>query len=172
MASIAWKMSESRVEGPDWAGKTGYDMTLTFPGLTPDQGAEQLQHALALTFQLKAHKEAREVDAYVLRRIAGTEPKLTRASGAGQSRWGTQGNVKLIGAPVKNLTMIVERALQLPAFDETDIAGSFDMELTWDAAKPDSLVEAIRTQLGLELVKARRPLDYLVIDSAVRPPTW
>jgi len=172
MASIAWRISENRVEGPEWAGKTGYDMALTAPGITPEQGAEQLQNALALTFQLKAHKETREVDVYVLRRIAGTPPKLTRASGVGQSRWGTPGDVKLIGTPVSGLTRIVERALQLPAFDETGITGNFDMELTWDPAKPETLMGAVRSQLGLELVKTRRPLDYLVVDSAVRPPTW
>jgi uncharacterized protein (TIGR03435 family) len=172
MASIAWRVSESRVEGPEWSGKTGYDMALTFPGVTPEQGAEQLQHALALTFQMKAHKEAREVDAYVLRRIAGTEPKLTRASTAGRSRWGNPGNVKLVGTPVGALTTLIDRTLKLPAFDETGIAGNFDMELTWDPAKPETLIDAIRSQLGLELVKTRRPLDYLVIDSAVRPATW
>ena len=147
-------------------------MTLTFPGLTPERQAEQLQNALALTFQLKAHKTNREMDVYVLKRIASVDPKLTPGTSTGESRWGDTGDMKLVSQTVRALASVVERTLKLPAYDETGLGGRFDMELKWDATEPESLVEAVRSQLGLDLVKTRRPLEYLVVDSAVPPPTW
>ena len=52
------------------------------------------------------------------------------------------------------------------------LTGRFDFELQWDVTNPQSLMEAVRTQLGLELTLSRRPLDYLVVESAVQPQAW
>jgi len=71
--------------------------------------------------------------------------------------------------PIKHIFKVV---LGKPVFDETALKGRFDYELRWDVANPQSFLAAVREQLGLELVEARRPLEYLVVDSAVQPRTW
>ena len=60
-----------------------------------------------------------------------------------------------------------------PVLDETGLTGWFEMKLEWsdDPAqfeKP-SIHTALRQQLGLKLESAKRPMDFLVIDSVERP---
>jgi uncharacterized protein (TIGR03435 family) len=61
--------------------------------------------------------------------------------------------------------------------DESNIAGVFDVELSWrpatvgaDANDPrPALFTAIEEQLGLKLNATRRPVDVLIVESIQRP---
>ena len=74
--------------------------------------------------------------------------------------------------PLASIAGVAGQALGKTVVDETGLTGRFDFELKWDATNPQSLMEAVRTQLGLELTLSRRPLDYLVVESAVQPQAW
>lgn len=172
MASLAYGIPEQRIEAPDWCSKDLFDMAVTYPGLTPAGQAMHLRNALDLTFQLKARTESRAMEVYEVRRLQGVQPKLAPSTVTSPSRWGEDGALKYTAVTLASVSGLAERVFKLPAFDETGITGRFDFEIKWDASKPESLLQTFRNQLGLDLVKVRRPLEYLVIDTPVRPSAW
>jgi uncharacterized protein (TIGR03435 family) len=171
----AYGVAEQRIDAPAWAtpaGQPHYDVALAAPDLTATRRLELLRRGLEETFQLKVHKESRETDVYVLSRRPGMEPKLRPATSGASSSWGKTGDITAVSRTVPNIQSLAEQALGKTVVNETGLTGRFDFELKWDTAKPQSLIEAVRNQLGLELSSSRRPLEYLVVDSAVEPQAW
>jgi thiol-disulfide isomerase/thioredoxin len=71
----AYDIPTNRIEAPAWAfqREPAYDAAVAAPGLTTEKRMALLQHALALTFELKLHKDPRETEGYVLRRAANVK---------------------------------------------------------------------------------------------------
>lgn len=84
------------------------------------------------------------------------------------------------------LAKLLTSELARPVLDQTKLKSRFDINLRWtpdaqatpgpdgpdsDAAGRDlpGLFTALREQLGIEVKAARRPVEFLVIDSAERP---
>ena len=174
LLSTAFDVPEERISAPRWAGGMRYDFSVADPNLTPGRESELLLQAMESTFQLKAHKEQRETDVYVLRRIPGVAP-LVRPTATETARgyWaGKPGDRKAVSEPMTVLTDVASRILLKPVIDETNLKGKFDFELKWEPGNSDSLIHAVASQLGLEIIQAQRPLDYLIVDSAVQPKAW
>ncbi len=70
----------------------------------------------------------------------------------------------------------------LPVLDRTGLSGTFDIHLEFSIDPPatdsgtgasdppgSSLVESLRKQLGLKLVRGRGPREFLVIDHVEKP---
>ncbi len=167
----AYDVPEARIQTPAWVDQARYDVAIAAPDLTGPRRQELLKRALTDTFQLQLHTESRETDVYVLQRFPAAEPTLRPSSGAA-TRWGDAGHITVTSGSLAGLARIVEQATGLTTIDETRLTGRFDYALKWDAANTQSLIAAIRNQLGLQLTPARRPLEYLVLDSAVQPRPW
>ncbi len=58
----------------------------------------------------------------------------------------------------------MEPILGRPVLDETDLGGRYDWELQYDPDAPESVIQAVRDQLGLQLTPARRPVDFIVVE--------
>lgn len=172
LLSEAYGIPESRLEGLAGITAERYDVALAAPDLTETRRLALLRRTLEDTFQLKAHKESRETDVYVLQRSPGMESKLRPATSGASSRWGKTGDITAVSMPLASVTGTAGQVLGKTVVDETGLAGRFDFELKWDTTTPQSLIEAVRAQLGLELTPSRRPLEYLVVDSAVQPKAW
>jgi len=172
LLSEAYAIPESRLEGPAWVSSDRYDVALAAPDLNETRRLALLRRTLEDTFQLKVHEEARESAVYVLHISTGTESKLRPAASGASSRWGKIGDITAVSMPLASISGVVGQVLGKTVVDETGLVGRFDFELKWDATNPQSLIEAVHTQLGLELTPSRRPLGYLIVDSAVQPQAW
>jgi uncharacterized protein (TIGR03435 family) len=72
---------------------------------------------------------------------------------------------------LSTLTGFLESCFQLPVVDQTGLTRQFDIDLNWPEQdwrhhNLEGLKEALRDQLGLELVSGREPIEMLVIDRA------
>src|ERR1051326_6815271 len=64
---LAYKLKPSQVTGPDWIISQRFDIAAKLPdGASQDQFRDMLQTLLTDRFQMKAHRETKELPVYVL----------------------------------------------------------------------------------------------------------
>ena len=161
------------IEAPEWCSQTKYDFTVMTPQNGESEQMPLVQQALVTAFRLKLRREMRETDVYLLQKIPGREPRLQAATTQGSSQhWDRNGELEVTGKGLVSLVQVAQSVSGLRVFDETALNGRYDFDLKWNGKDPASFLAAVRDQLGLELVPARKPLEYLVIVSADEPKTW
>ena len=161
----AYRVRESRIVYPGKLPEGTYDYIVS----VPDHQVEALQAAIKQKFGLVAKKEIREVDVLLLR-VARTDPPGFRPT-----KWAQLANLnntepgkfEIRNETFDNVTFSMEAFLRMPLINETGMSGRFDAELTWDASgedgNPEGLKQAIRDQLGFDLVPDRRTIEVLTV---------
>jgi uncharacterized protein (TIGR03435 family) len=170
----------------------------------PETTALRIQSLLEDRFALKLHREMREQSVYALVvDKGGLKMQAADPSVPGQGpppaapRLGPGGTLPATFMPVPGgimagpgvllasavtMTQIantLNRAVDRPIVDRTDVKGYFNMRLqftpdpgapaaTADAAGP-SIFTAIQEQLGLRLEPSKNPMEVLVIDNVQKP---
>ena len=173
------------VGGPDWFGSKRFDIR----GL-PDvdgipntaQYREMMIKLLADRFQLKFHREKREMSCYAIT-VAKGGPKMeastsnglpdqTGRNSRGQASWRITNNSMEDFA--KFLQMGV---LDRPVVDQTGLKGKYNFQLTWtkdlapatDENAAPGFFTAIQEQAGLKIEPSKADVDVLAIDHVVQP---
>jgi uncharacterized protein (TIGR03435 family) len=225
---LAYRLKLYQISGPDWIGTDRFDVAATLPeGTLPAQIPNMMGTLLEERFQLKLHREKKEFPIYALEIAKGglkmaeaprlpelenADPRAPQEFTGGGSNQGVSINLGP-GSSVsfsnnkfeaKRLTMpslagTLERFLDRPILDMTDLKGSYDFSIDVTAddyramlirsavvagvvlppdvlrfldgvSSPESLFDGL-AKLGLKLEPRRAPLDVLVIDGALRTPT-
>jgi len=221
---IAYRVKLYQISGPDWIGSDRFDISATMAPGTAAQFTDMMQHLLEDRFQVKVHREKKDFPVYVLEVAKGglrmqesapdpnaEDPRAPVTVTGGGSAQGvsvnlgrgssyTFGNNKF---EAKRLTMSalagnLERFVDRPIVDMTDLKGSYDFALDitdedyrvmliragvnagvslppqalrlLDGASTPSLFDAMQ-KVGLKLDARKAPLDVVVIDSARKTPT-
>lgn len=127
------------------------------------------QQILAAALGLKAHWEIRQMNVLVLEGPAGKlGPGLTPAKKPGAWGSGGPGSVTGKGVRADDIANVIAGDTNI-VVNETSLHGVYDVTLYWNPKKPDSIVSAVRKQLGLELVPGKRRIRVLVIDHISLP---
>ncbi len=163
------------------------------PRPTLEQQMAMLRQLLADRFQVRFHREPKEMRIYALT-VAKGGPKLKPTTlDPDADPAGPPPLIFVVSLPVLKLAAryagmddfatLLQRALEQPVIDQTDLKGryDFDMEFTpdetlyggafkgaEDASKP-GLQAALQDQLGLKLKATKGLVSALVIDHAERP---
>jgi len=148
------------------------------PPYPPEIMAVRLRSLLEDRFQLKAHREKREIRMYTLA-PGKNGSKLTPVDPPGGMKAGP-GVIQASAVTMEQFVTYLNRIMDLPVLDQTGLAEHYTFKLTFapDSTRPlstpapsddPSIFDAIRDQLGLELKSAKRPVEVLVIDSASKP---
>jgi uncharacterized protein (TIGR03435 family) len=162
--------------------------------LDPHQRMRMLQPVLAERFQLKVHRETRDLPVYELV-LAKGGPKFHEAkpgdtypngikgpgghSGPGLV-WIQDGQLTCQGVGVAELTRLLSQRLGHNVLDKTGLTGKYDFAMQWpreegpgamfdggeNAAESSgpSIFTVIQEQLGLKLESHKAPVEVLVID--------
>ena len=192
--------------GPGWVGdpKYQYDIDARVPASSESSksnppypaspmNAEQRQMLLTLLadrFQLKFHRETRQLPVYLLKK-GSDKPGLEAPKDQNAFPWvgsATDGGMMLntgIRGSNASMALVAERLewyFERPVIDETGIQGSFDFrfEITPDGppitssrlARSPEVLSSIVTSLhgiGLELKTSKGPVEVVVIDHAEKP---
>src|SRR5262245_48942880 len=226
--ATAYRLKLYQISGPDWIGTDRFDVAATLPaGSLPSQISTMMQALLEERFQLKFHREKKDFPIYALEiakgglkmteappspELANADPRAPQAFTGAGSNQGVSVNLGQGSSftfsnnkfEAKRLTMAslagtLERFLDRPIVDITDLKGNYDfsidvtaederaMFIRWavvaavvlppdvlrvldGASSPESLCDG-RAELGLRLEARKAPLDTLVIDAALRTPT-
>jgi len=174
---------------PDWVNDDPYDIAAKAEGdsaLTVDQVRQLLQALLADRFQLKLHRETKELSIYSL--VVGKNgQKLKEATGDQFSmniiRRPGQTLITVSKGTMAQLSATLSSQVGRPVLDMTGLKGGYDFKLTFapeslqadanaaasDSNNAPSIFTAVQEQLGLRLDSTKGPVEVLVIDHVERP---
>ena len=164
IVAFAYLVPEYLIEGPPWM-RTQCIKANMVPeeSQSPEEFRRVLQRQLADLVQLVAHRERKEMAVYVLRLPDdGTPFKLQRHEGVNIRGETNHTSIKLPGFPLSFLAEALSLTMSQPVIDETGLPESFDIALTWNDRT--DLPKSTKDQLGLELSRAKRPIEVLIID--------
>ena len=165
--------------GPEWGKLPSgdrYEIQAKAPGPTPPTPAEvrrMIQSLLAERFQLKLHRETRDLSVYELN-VDKTGSKLRLVSASDPPRVPRSVIVRSeMLAIVTLLNLLADR----PVIDKTGLSGTYEYDTSWvgtararsDGEPAPSLITLVRENLGLQLVPRKEPIEMLIIDRAEKP---
>jgi uncharacterized protein (TIGR03435 family) len=144
-----------------------------------------LRSLLADRFQLKFHRETREMSGFALV-IAKNGSKLQEADASERPGLSVFPQVRGQSVPIASLIYALTAHLSRPISDQTGLSGKYDFALSWApdenevgptgapiivTANPTgpSITTALQEQLGLELRAETIKAEVVVIDSVQRP---
>ena len=190
MLTVAYALHRSQIVGlPRWAqDKWDIEGTTDVPG-EPDvrQQQEMLQKLLAERFNLKFHREQRELPVYLMQMAAGG-PKLKAASRPNEETGQTangHGNVatfEYTSTDMSDFILGEDLFLDRPLLDRTGLTGKYDFTLRYTFKESaggaateggdavPGLFTAVQEQLGLKFVATKAAVEVLVIDH-IDPPS-
>jgi uncharacterized protein (TIGR03435 family) len=164
-----WQLSG----GPRWMNSEYFDIEAKpeHP-VSREQIFQMLRNLLSDRFQLKLHKETREVPVYIL--TAAGKAYGLRENRSGDSvrvEKGENGQVVFHSFTMAQLAHYLSLRMRSEVTDKTMLAGNYDFELllTPEMPSPSDMTDAIQDQLGLRLQLQKASSDALIIDSAVQP---
>lgn len=163
------------VGGPPWADTDVFYVAATTgsdgaPKL--DQVRQMLRALLAERFQLKLHRDKKELAVYDLI-VTKKTPKL-KPSRPGE-RYdltydpSTPGMLRssITKITVADFIHLVSIWADRPVVDKTNLDGEFDYSLEWSITSGDlkqAIMAAVQEQLGLKYVATKEPIDALIFD--------
>lgn len=177
---------EQVVDGPAWLGTERFDIDgqADLPGVANlHQVQEMLQKLLEDRFDLKLHRDKRNLSIYAIKVTKGG-PKLAHSaenayglptqSGHGQ---GSQQQRKFTNNSMSDFALGMQAYLDRPVVDETGLSGRYDFTLKWtpdtsvtsEANAAPGIFTAVQEQLGLKLEATKGLVDVLVIEHIEKP---
>jgi uncharacterized protein (TIGR03435 family) len=195
MISAAYGVQAKQVIGtPDWVWTEKYDIDAQSdtPGMpSRTQLMNEVQKLMADRFQLKFHRETRELSALILT-VGKTGPKLKASEGGPKGLPGLffqgVGILNVTNATIPDFTGLMQSAvLDRPVVDHTGLTGKYDFRLKWTpddaqlaqmgmkappteaADAPPNLFTALQEQLGLKLESGKAQVEVLVVDKVEHP---
>jgi uncharacterized protein (TIGR03435 family) len=174
--------------GPPWIDADHYDIVGKAAGKANiGEMVKMMIPMMADRFQLKIHRETKELPAYALG-IAKGGPKMKPATETGKSFGiypGAMTEIKSFRLDMRFFADILSGQLDRPVINETGLTGEFQFTLRYvtDDTRPvqpgdtetpadpngASIYAAVQEQLGLRLEPRKSPMEVIVIDHAEKP---
>lgn len=179
----AYDLKDYQISGPEWIKiDERYDIVAKAAKPVPESQVRlMLQRLLTDRFQLKMHRESKELAVYVLGPGKGA-PKVQEivAVGAAATIAGSPAGTTFHNQPISRLTFMLTRRMDRPVLDATGLTGLYDFTVDLSgvgfngrpAQDPDapSVFTTVQRDLNLKLEARKEAIDTLVVDSANKVP--
>jgi uncharacterized protein (TIGR03435 family) len=137
----------------------------------PQNSLQALQREVKRKFGVSASHETRQTDVLRLAVKNAQAPGLMPSLSEGGSARSGAGQFSCVNQPLSCLTSMLENYFHIPVVDNTGLQGRFNIDLAWDQRdfehqNPDALKQALLDELGLELSRAKEPVEMLVVQQA------
>jgi uncharacterized protein (TIGR03435 family) len=172
----AYLVKGFQIDGPSWIRNERYDIIAKAPDNTPrGQITLMLQALLSERFNLKLHRESREMSVYFLVTGRG-QPKFQKSEGElGYDM--VEGRRVLKNHTMVQLADFIVPGAGRPVFDRTGIVGTYTIPFEMsqeelgrsDGSAPS--IFAIIESLGPKLESHKAPIEVIVVDSGNKIPT-
>jgi uncharacterized protein (TIGR03435 family) len=179
----AFDLKDYQITGPEWIkSDERYDIIAKAPTpATDDQMKPMLQTLLVERFQMKIHKETKDLPVYALVPGKGA-PKVKEVSADGQPsiQGNGTGGATFHQFGLGRLTFLLSRRMDRPVLDLTGLKGVYDYTIDLSglgrpgdngATEGPSIFSAVQQDLGLKLEARKEPVEMLIIDHVEKVPT-
>ena len=181
----AYGVRDYQVTGvPSWADSVRFNLMAKSPGdgvPTTEEVRAMFQALLADRFQLRFHRESKEVPVFELSIVK--KSSAFKPAGADETfNWSlTQDkdrntHSKATKEPIADFVELVGASTDRPVVNKTGITGYIDYEIIFSQEGTDDragidirILDAVKKQLGMKLKPAKDKINFLVIDSIKRP---
>jgi uncharacterized protein (TIGR03435 family) len=184
----AYSLKPYQLVRPSWMDATRLRIEAKVPpGATREQLNLMLRSLLAERFQMKVHREEKEM-AILQLTVARNGPKLRPASAEkraddqilggmneanGRVRWTHK------QATTEMLALMLGLSLRVAVVDTTGLTGKYDVDLSWmpdrvgatQSEPGPTIYAALQEQLGLKLEQTKGVVEVVVVDAADRTPS-
>ena len=185
--AAAYGVKSYQITGmPSWTDSLIFAITATTAGdtaPTQEQIRPMLQSLLADRFQLKLHRDTKELPVYHMTLVPGKKnSKLTPAAADETFTWnltpepGGAFRSKATKESIGDFVQLVAVSTDRPVIDKTGLTGDIDYDIVvsqQDARTPDdvnrAIIDAVKDQLGVKLESAKDSIDLLVVDRVQKP---
>jgi uncharacterized protein (TIGR03435 family) len=193
----AFQLKDYEIAGPDWLASDWYVVQATMPlDTNKDTARLMLQEALEDRFNLKFHREEKELPVYELvpgkhgvklkpaddpahRKLLMDFPTPT---GRGALMSESPGHFFAVAITPDLLAIYLQQfaGLDLPVVNKTGLTGEYKVNMHWEPTEDPNFLsrgkdpgfkDAVESQLGLQLKKSTAPINMLVIDHIERAPS-
>jgi len=166
---------------PRWTEEPHYDVLAKSEAgaeLNEKQTIPMIQRLLEDRFQLKYHRETRDLGGYSLM-VATGGPKLKDSESEKSSTSTTSFSsgkitIEALKISMPRLALVLDGILKQPVVDGSGLSGTYDIKLEYDASlNADPTLPSLFTalhQLGLRLQTKKVPVAVIVIEN-VSPPS-
>ena len=79
---------------------------------------------------------------------------------------GGRGKIKTMNGEISRLAQSLEYVLNRIVEDGTGVERKYDWEIIYDEDDPNSVLAALKEQLGLRIRKEQREIEFLVVNDA------
>lgn len=161
--SMAYGVPTTRILGPETLLESRYEISVRLP---TSQFELLFQQALTASLQLRVSNQKKFVEIFVLTAGEDSAEKLKPSvmGSGGSMTSGGRGKIKTINGEISMLALSLESVLERIVEDGTGIEGKYDWEITYDEDDPNSVLAALKEQLGLQIRKEQREIEFLVIN--------
>jgi uncharacterized protein (TIGR03435 family) len=199
----AYAVQGFQIFGPAWVGTECWDMEARAAGMSgqipSDQFRTMFRAVIEDRFQLRVHREMKEMPVYVLL-VGDSGPKLIRTNAPALAAPGVtrlvRGALSFEKGTIASLARQLSVQLGRMVIDRTDLKDEYDVTLEWrpepDQGGPEayglpprpepppvpppptntkgpSIFTAVQEQLGLRLDSQKGAVEVLVIDRVRKP---
>jgi uncharacterized protein (TIGR03435 family) len=179
----AYDLKDYEITGPEWIKiDERYEVIGKAAGPAPESQVRQMLQTLLLErFQMKVHRETKELPVYVLSPGKG-EAKVKEVAADAQPSIGGNGGAgaTFLAQPISRFTFMLSRRMDRPVLDKTGLKGRYDFTidlsgLGFNGREPEvpggpSIFTTVQRDLNLRLEARKEPIEILVIDSANKIP--
>ncbi len=165
IVSLLYDVSKTKIIGPPLLDESRYEISSAMLEGNRSELEAILKTTIEATFKIKTKREMREMEVYVLFVPDQNALRLKENSSKIGHNSDDAGVLAACAVPLVVLADDIEDVLKLPVIDETGLKGNYDWTLLFDEKNPESIVNEVRKELGLELRRARRQVEVLVITT-------
>ena len=182
----AWDLKDFEITGPDWIkAEERYDIIAKAGRPASENEMRQMLQALLLDrFQMKIHRETKELPVYVL--LPGKGEAKVKPAPADEKPMlsGNAQGTTFTAFPISRFTFLLTRRMDRPVLDQTGLKGTYtytvDLSGLGFAGRPaerqegdagPSIFTTVQRDLGLKLEARKEPISMLVIDAINKVPT-
>ena len=171
LIEIAYNVRTTRLVDNASLTEDRFDVVIVMPEGREDQFSPLFQQALETTFGFSTRKDMQERDVFVMSLSKdgyGKGMQPTASASGSSSRWG-QGNFDAVNQSADLLVAQLEHLLKRPVVDNSQLGDQkFDIQFSYGDAEPETVIAAVRDQLGIEITPSRTRVEMFLIEKADR----